>query len=203
MADIPVEKTGGSFWPLLLGLLALLFLVWLAFELFDDEPDADELLGTEDNTGIIDDVEIGDDDEIVTLDPLYDDYEIEEGAAEDYRVGRSVDFDNARVVSVVGDSAFFIGADDMQRVLVVLEDLGESQTGARGTDGVFNIDEGDMVSIEGTVMRYADGSRGTWELPDSERERMLRQGLYVRVDSADDVEVMDGEEMMEEAEDDM
>ena len=219
MANIPVEKkSGGGFLPWLLGILALIALIWLGAELFDEEPDADEIAGIENNEGPIDDVEIDvpgidlidtDDDlydplasNIYVTDVELDELEVEgadvdgdgqiERAAEgrgDRRLGSAVDLDNARVLNVVGDSAFFVGTDDARRVLVVLENLGESEAGARGTDGAYNIDEGDMVSINGTVARYTEGARGTWELPDTERERMLRQGLYVRVNSDDDLSI--------------
>ncbi len=227
MANIPVERKGGAAWlPWLLGILSLIALVWLGAELFDQEPDADEVAGIENNEGPIDDVEI-DAPEIDLIDTEEDLYEpigagayvvatelddleadgvdtvegvdTEEegeivgmaagGSAGDTRLDRPVDLDDARVLSVVGDSAFFVGTDDNRRVLVVLESLGESQTGADGTDGTYNINEGDRVSIDGTVARYTEGTRGTWELSDADRERMLRQGLYVRVNSDADISI--------------
>lgn len=222
MTNIPVErKEGGGGWlPWLLGILALIALVWLGAELFDEEPDTDEIAGVENNEGPIDDVELDapDFDIIDTESDLYEpigtgayvaDVELDELEAEgadvdgdgeierageaaggvtgDARIGSTVDLNDARVVSVVGDSAFFIGTDNARRVLVVLEGLGESETGAGGTDGVYDIDEGDVVSIDGTVTRYTEGVRGTWELPTAERERLLRQGLYVRVNSDADI----------------
>lgn len=200
MANIPVEhKSGPGIWPWLLGLLALLLVGWFVLELFDEEPDADELAGLENNVGIIDDVELDAPDlEPITLqDELYEDYGAtvyaDATTGQDARVGRSVDLDGARVLSVVGDSAFFVGADDNRRVLVVLENLGESATGAGGSDGVFNIDAGEMVSIDGTVNRYVEGARGTWELPTSERERMLQKGLYVSVSDASNLSVSSAE----------
>lgn len=226
MANIPVEKTGGAgIWPWLLALLALVLVGWLALELFDDEPDADEIVGTENNVGLIDDVELGDDDfddgaVITTIEPLYDDYATDayadgavgdgmggdgmtdgqtggmDGAGSgDTRVGQSVDLDGARVLSVVGDSAFFVGTDENRRVLVVLETLGESEYGAEGRDGVYNVDEGETVSINGTVARYMEGARGTWDLPDADRERMLQRGLYVKVNSRADIAITDGSDM--------
>lgn len=220
MANIPVEKKSGAGWlPWLLGILALIALIWLGAELFDEEPDLDEIAGTENNVGPIDDVELDapDFDLIDTDADLYDpiatgayvaDVEVDEmevqgadvdgdgeieraGAGRgDARIGSVVDLDEARVLSVVGDSAFFVGTDEGRRVLVVLENLGESQAGAGGTDGVFNVDEGETVSIEGSVARYVEGARGTWELPDAERDRMLRQGLYVRVNDRSDIAMM-------------
>ena len=224
MANIPVEKTGGAgIWPWLIGILALVLVGWLVLELFDEEPDADEIAGTENNVGIIDDVEL----ELPTLtaeSELYEDYgtgayadaevDVDEPAVVgvdvdgdgmieeagmaadgtrrgDSRVGRSVDLNGASVLSVVGDSAFFVGSDEQRRVLVVLESLGEAELGAGGSDGRFNVDEGQTLNLSGTVARYVEGARGTWDLPESERERMLQRGLYVRVNSPSDLSMME------------
>lgn len=226
MANIPVERTGGAgIWPWLIGLLALLLVGWFVLELFDDEPDADEIAGVENNVGPIDDVELDapglNDGSITVLDPLYEDYgtgtyaagaagtaggdgamdadatvgaDAANGAmgadgtmAGDTRIGQTVSLTNVPVLSVVSDSAFFVGTDDNRRVLVVLENLGESETGAGGSDGAFNVDQGETVSINGTVARYAEGARGTWDLPQADRDRMLRRGLYVKANSRADV----------------
>lgn len=197
MANIPVEHKSGAAWlPWLIGLLVVGGLIWLVAELFDNEPDADELAGMEDNVGVIDDVELGDDADMALTDPneLYDyDYAAAplDGTtstdASGTMEGREVDFEMARVLNVVGDSAFYIGADDNRRVLVVLAGLGESELGAEGTDGRFNVDVGDTVSISGEVVRFQDGMPGTYSLSDADRQRMLERPLFVRVNSASDI----------------
>ena len=222
MANIPVEKSGGSFLPWIIGFLALIGLIWLGLELFDSEPDADEIAGTENNVGIIDDVDLTDEFDVDITDEseLYEDfgtglYEAEVDVAEpdvlgadvdgdgviemaglmdgervgDARIGRTVNLTGARVLNVVGDSAFFVGTSDDRRVLISLVNLGESELGAGGTDGVFNVDEGESVDVRGTVARYTEGARGTWEVPESDRERLLQQGLFVRVNSPADLSV--------------
>lgn len=221
MANIPIERerNGMPWWAWLLGLLLLIGAVWLIAELFDDEPDVDELAGRDDNIGIVDPVEIGGPDaldsddlagEPVTV--LEDFYVLVPGEpATDATgavgptdvtelsgdagalVGRRVDIASALVLSVVGDSAFFVGAGDDRRVLVVLEDLGESETGAGGSDGRFNVDPGQTVSLRGTVARYEEGARGTWDVPQAERERVLQQGVYIRATSAGDVQLSGGQ----------
>lgn len=41
MADLKVERKGPSIWPWVLGLLALVLVIWLATELFGDRDDDD------------------------------------------------------------------------------------------------------------------------------------------------------------------
>lgn len=204
MANIPVEQRSTPWWLWLLGLLALAGVFWLVAELFDNEPDADEIVGTEDNVGVIDDLEIepGADVDVLegavvtTEDQLFvDDADpVDAGRMDGVTVtrlepGTPVDLDGARVLNVIGDSAFWIGRDDTRRYLVVLADLGESETGAGGTDGVFNVDEGDTVSIDGAIARYVDGERGLSELTDDDTEALRQRNAYIRVNSVGDITV--------------
>ncbi len=210
MAHIPAERTstGPPWWVWLLGALALVAIIWFVAELFDNEPDADELAGRDDTVGMIDDVEIepgagevdGDIAIITSEDWLYADGADDPAAPVDggrmdgvtvtrLEPGTAVDLANARVMSVVGDSAFWIGRDDARRFLVVLAGLGESETGAGGSDGVFDIDEGDAVSITGALARYADGGPGLSELTNDDTERLRQRDVYIRVSSRDDITV--------------
>jgi len=224
MANIPVERTrtGIPWWAWLLGLLALVALIWFVAELFDNEPD--ELAGRDDNIGVIDDFEIepgadevdGDVVAITSEDQLYADddglFETDQAMADGaggrddpsdpvdggqmggvtvtrLEPGTPVTLANARVMSVVGDSAFWIGRDDTRRFLVALAGLGESETGAGGSDGVFNVDEGDAISINGALARYADGGPGLSELTNDDTERLRQRDVYIRVNSRDDITV--------------
>ena len=110
MANIPVERKGGTpWWTWLLALLAVIGLIWLIAELFDDEPDADELPGTEDNVGMIDDTELGDDGigNVAATGAITSFAALAEGTA---HVGREVDLDDMNVVALAGDSSFVIGS---------------------------------------------------------------------------------------------
>lgn len=236
MANIPAERTstGTPWWAWLLGLVLLGVAVWFVAELFDNEPDADEIAGLDDNVGVIDDFEIepgadevdGDVDEYVTVanaayaddDGLFEtDAELYDGAggvddpsdvtAADmvregdvamldgvavtrYQPGTRVDIDDARVLNVVGDSTFWIGTGMDRRTLVVLADLGESEAGAGGSDGVFNVDEGDTVSIDGAFARYDDdGAPGLSELTDADTEALRQRNTYIRVNTRSDITV--------------
>lgn len=224
MANIPVERTstGTPWWLWLLGLLLLGGLVWLVAELFDNEPDADEIAGTDDNIGVIDDVEIepGADEvdaAITSEDQLYadndglieTDAEMADGAGgrDDamndtvdggrlgavtvtrLQPGTPVNIDGARVLRVIGDSAFWIGQSEARRYLVVLAGLGENETGAGGSDGVFDADEGDTVSIEGAIARYAEGDRGLTGFSDDDTEALRQREAYIRVDTRSGITV--------------
>ena len=234
MADIPVEetRTGPPWWVWLLGLLLLAGLVWLIAELFDNEPDADEIAGRDDNVGMIDDFEIEPgadevDGSVTSSDAVYADddglFETDAamadgaGGADDpgematvtsgdmvrdgevammdgvtvtrYQPGTRVNLSDARVLRVVGDSTFWIGTGDDRRTLVVLTGLGESETGAGGSDGVFNIDEGDTVSINGAFARFTDGERGLSELTDADSDALRLRNTFIRVNTRDDVTV--------------
>ncbi len=182
MANIPVERKDGTPWWLwLLGLLLLGGLIWLGAELFDNEPDADEIAGTEDNVGMIDDAELDDDltglagggveDEISSLAAL---------ATGTANVGREVNLRGVRVINVVGDSSFFITESGDDRVLVVLEDLGEEERGAEGSDGRYNVDEGETLDVRGTVERFDRGIRGASAVQGADMDRVMQQGFYIK-----------------------
>ena len=190
MANIPVERTGGTpWWAWLLGLLALLAAGWLVLELFDEEPDLDEITTAEDNVGPIDDLEIGGDGDVIdTEDDLYvamDDY-----ATTGVGEGREVNLRGVEVMRLTGDSSFVIGSGERE-TLVVLAGLGESQDGpGDGSDGRFNVDEGDRVTITGAALtRYRDKMPGTSELTDIDREMAERSQLTLTVREAGNITV--------------
>ncbi|WP_420454102.1 hypothetical protein [Rubrivirga sp.] len=82
--------------------------------------------------------------------------------------GRPVQLDGVRVTALAGDSTFYLG-DGADRVLVVLESLGESQSGpGTGSDGAFNVDVGDVVNIRGEVKAFQRGMRGSSTLAEAD-----------------------------------
>ena len=180
MANIPVERSssGIPWWVWLLGLLALLAIGLLLFAGDDDEyvdtVDPVEQPVVVDDDPFEDDPMIADENDLnLAIDEL-----VAAGAGE----GREVMLNGVEVLRVVGDSSFVIDTAGRE-TLVILAGLGESETGAGGSDGRFNVDEGDMISISGAALtRYRDNMPGTSEMSDEDRAMaMERQGtLTVR-----------------------
>ena len=103
--------------------------------------------------------------------------------AGDLTVGQSIALTGVRVTGLAGDSTFYVG-DGAQRTLVVMEDLGESQSGpGDGRDGVFDVNTGDVVNINGTVRSYAREMRGVSTLPDADRTAAETRRVVIVVDS--------------------
>ena len=180
MANIPVERTraGTPWWLWLLGLILLAGIIWLIAELLDDDTD-DEYVA---------------EDSVTTVDPVQpvEPAEPDEGAITTIAglaggrtaVGREVDLDGVRVLTVTGDSSYFVGsgADAQEGALVVLENLGESETyapGPEGADGRYNIDEGDVIDVEGVVAAFDDSVPDYADMAAADRDRALRSGVYI------------------------
>ena len=116
-----------------------------------------------------------DDGEITTLDALDD-------AVGAGRAGDAVNLTGVRVSALAGDSTFYVGTAP-NRTLVVLEDLGESEGGpGTGADGAFNVDEGDTVTIRGTIRAFDPAMRGTSSLADADRAEAEGRRYVVVVD---------------------
>ena len=96
--------------------------------------------------------------------------------------GRRIDADGVRVTALAGDSTFYVG-DGNERTLVVLESLGEGQTGpGDGSDGAFDVNVGDVVSIDGEVMAYRRSMRGTMGLSDTDAAAAEAKRYVIVVD---------------------
>lgn len=197
MANIPVERSGGlPWWAWLLGLLALLLIGALVLSQCNDDEgvDTDVAVVSEDGVSTAGDFDDDAMDTDTTGDAgaMADDAMDSDGtvtagatgaaitsladlnrlmndtAAGDLN-GRAVTLTDVAVSNVVGDSTFFVGTG-ADRVLVVLENLGESQTGdGTGSDGVFNVDTGDRVTLNGRLERFSGTMRGLSGLTAADR----------------------------------
>ncbi len=117
---------------------------------------------------------------ITTTDALY-------GADLKPIIGRRVEIDDATVLSVVGDSTFYVGSGG-KRFLVALSQLGESQNGpGDGSDGRFNIDAGQKISLRGTVMAFDSASPVFRGLSAADRTAATTRGAFVNVTRAADL----------------
>ena len=98
--------------------------------------------------------------------------------------GQAIALDGVRVESLVGDSTFAVGEGDM-RTVVVMESLGEAEAGpGDGSDGMFDVNVGDMVDIDGTVRAFQPGMRGTGDMNDADRTATEARRYVIVVDDA-------------------
>lgn len=107
----------------------------------------------------------------------------------DGMAGRVVRLAGVPVTALAGDSTFYIG-DGANRVLVVLGGLGESRSGpGDGSDGVFDVNVGQNVTIDGELMRFRRGTRGTSSMADADQDEADRRRLVIAVRDADDLTI--------------
>ena len=100
--------------------------------------------------------------------------------------GQTIALDGVRVESLVGDSTFAVGEGDL-RTVVVLESLGEVETGpGDGSDGMFDVNVGDLVDLDGTVRAYERGMRGTSDMSDADMDAADARRYVIVVDDAGD-----------------
>lgn len=176
MANIPVEKKSGFPWWLLL--LALVLLGLLAF-LFWPDNEIEEAI--EDEVVQIDPV-----DPIETTGVITSWTELQNVAERRNLVGRAVDIDGLVATRVTGDSTFFVApstSDARDRLFVVLEDLGESETGAMGRDGRYNVDRMEQMRLQGTIMSLRPGDPDAWMLDETDADMVRNGNVYVRASS--------------------
>lgn len=166
MADIPVERRSGMpgwVWLLLALLLILLLFLLLGRGCGDDVEDVVLTDTTATMTppdtavddGFGDDLNFSGPADIEDLNLLFE--RGRTGAA----VGQTVRLNDVAVTNVTGDSTFYVGSGG-DNALVVLEDLGESQTGMGADDGRYAIQDGDTLDLVGRVAALDEGMRGRW-----------------------------------------
>lgn len=98
-------------------------------------------------------------------------------------VGRRVRLTNASVQDVVGDRAFYIGANENQRVLVVFE---EEPTPNTPIDGKVDVKEGQTVAINGVIrqMPSVEEARRRFGnlMNQPELNALANQRIYIQTD---------------------
>lgn len=179
MAHIPVEKKSGTpWWVWLLALLLIGGVIWLFAEMFDDEPDEDDFATTE----VIDDP-------VDTTPPVLTSLSTLLSANNPTAYfGRRVDVDDIPVTSLAGDSTFWVYPDgrDGERIFVVLRGLGESESGpGTGADGVYNVDDSEVIDIEGTVMDLGPNDPSVWGLRGADASMVAGQRFYIQASELD------------------
>lgn len=183
MARIPAEKkSSGSILPWLLGIVALLGLVWLGAELFDAEPDADEIAGVENNVGPIDDAELGDDldataygggdAEMVTVAVLAD------APEQTLYAGSEIEMAGMTVTRVVGDRSFYVESSESAEPFFVVLDQ-EMTPDVEGVEGRYDVNAGQTVDIYGSIMDTETVMEDNLDITEAEAQTMQNDEIYI------------------------
>ena len=99
--------------------------------------------------------------------------------------GQAVALDGVRVTGLTGDSTFAVG-EGATRTVVVLESLGESESGpGDGSDGAFDVNDGDTVSINGTIRAFQRGMRGTSDMTEADQAAAEARRYVIVVNGRD------------------
>ena len=164
-------------WAWLLALLAVAGLIWLVAEMADDEDDYAE------NVEAVE--PMAQPEPIETSTAVASFSELAAGTA---LVGRRVELDSLRVLGLTGDSSFVVapGTGAEEGALVVLTDMGEWRIGpGDGSDGEYDVNEGNAMDVEGTIRAFDESVPDYAELPSADRDRAMRQGVYISAGSVD------------------
>ncbi len=166
MANIPVERSGGTpWWVWLLGLLLLGLLLWFLIGAFSDD----------------------DDDVVEAVDPI----ETVETAP---IAVSALDLSNLYVTRVTGDRTFFVAPSQemaSDETLVILDQ--ESSPGVGGIEGQVDINPGQRVSLTGGQLGpLGDMNLAGMGIPDADLNQMTPDANVVRV-TGDQVEILDAD----------
>jgi hypothetical protein len=95
-------------------------------------------------------------------------------------VGRTVAIDEpVRVLSVTGDSTFWVGEGTGRQALIVLDE--QPTPGQPQTEGRYDVNPGQTVRIWGDIQRFPgfDEARRMWNVNPNVRSELENQQLYV------------------------
>lgn len=157
MAEIAVERKGGSMWWLwLLLAAAALLLLWWYLAGRRHEPAASgervQVAGT-------------------AVGPVIFPATIYYSTNPEALIGRQVDLQDARVRSVSGGNLLWVGEGEGKQILVAL-------------DGKYNVNAGQLVNVHGEVRRYPgwDAAVSKWQADPGLRANFDAQKVYVYAD---------------------
>lgn len=101
-------------------------------------------------------------------------------------IGKRVNLNTVKVLSVVGDRTFYVGPNANQRVLVVLD---QEATPNTAKEGRYDITPGQTISFNGTVMKMPsvdEADQRFGKLMDkAELNNLKNQQVYIRTDKID------------------
>lgn len=184
MAYIPVEKKkSGLGWLIPVALLALLAVgaVWLIAELTDDEVEEVEtayMAPTTETTTTTASVPTTTSSTLM-LTPV----SMPTTSVSDL-VGRSVNVDNMKVTRVVGDKSFYVVPTDESSTEEIFVYLDEVPTPDTPTEGRYDVNAGDKLTIMGTIKRIKGNKFMEKDdmLTKKEMESMSDDVLYFHAD---------------------
>ena len=104
-------------------------------------------------------------------------------------VGKRVRLTNMKVQSVVGDRTFYVGPSESQRVFVVLDQVKTPNT---ATEGRYDINAGQTISINGIVEKMPDVQEARQRfgklMSEAELNKLKDQQVLIHIDSIDNIE---------------
>lgn len=174
MAEVPVQRTRRPAWPWILGLVVLVLLVWWLVSRDDADVDVTDYPTPAEPGAVV----------AVDPAPLTDVVAVVTVADPTPLIGRRVRLTGVNVLSVPGDSIFWIGPSESQRLLVVLD---ETTTAGIGQDTVVNVDPGSQVNLAGTIRALPADLQAwqtRWRLNDEAMSTLRGQRFYVDADTA-------------------
>lgn len=171
MTNIPIkQKKGVPWWVWLLVVLAILVGLWLLLAILDSDDDVDVANPAEPVTATV----------AATTDPklVTDLLIIVDTDDPDSLVGRRVKLESVAVQSVVGDKTFWVGPSKDQQLFVFLEE----KVDPAGAEGQVDVNEGQQVTITGTVEKLPpiEQARKQFDLSEKNSADLKGEKLYVR-----------------------
>lgn len=156
MAEIPVErKSGGIPWWVWLLLAALIvgLLIWM----FSGDDEAETAAAPATAPAVVapaveTPAPVGTD--VAAAGPITDLATITGAAGLTSMVGREVQLSGVPVQAVVGDRTFWVGTNEGQRALVVLNE--EPTPAQPGVEGRYDVNAGQVIDLTGTIRNIND-----------------------------------------------
>lgn len=172
MAEIAVEKKKNMSWLVwLLIAAAILLLLWWIFTRTGRDTD---LMTERGRTA-----------EMTTAGPITDAALLYGAADATQHVGRQVQLQNARVLSVTGDANFWVGEAEGRQLLVRLDE--QPTPNQPATEGRYDVNPGQTVNVYGDVRAFPGWStaESEWRVDPSLRSNFENQRVYVHANRLD------------------
>ena len=173
---IPVKKTsGGSWWPWLLGLLALAALIFLLLSFLGEGEEVD--VAVEDEIERVEPVTTPGISVVTTVAELQNDPLT--------HIGTDAELTGVEVTRVTGDSTFVIGEGEMEYLVVLNEEM---DTSPPMTEGRYDVTEGQVIDVMGEVRAAEDLDMEAYGVTGQEAQELRDNGAYLWANRLDILE---------------